>query len=234
MACPTASIHTSARPPATRTLFPRPAPGAPGVSLLGHHSAKSYGATPYLAAHAGFGNIMVDCPRWSDALADCLQAAGGVRLIVLTHADDVADHAAWAARFGAQRVMHQTDLRADTAGVESVLTGPGPWALADRAVAIHTPGHTAGSISLLFRSEASQPAVLFTGDTLAGDEAGDLSAFPDYCWWDYKAQLASVAALRGVGFVAVLPGHGRPAVYGSVEEKDAALDALLLREGWAP
>ncbi len=54
---------------------------------------------------------MVDVPRYTPALAHAMDAMGGVRYIFLTHQDDVGDHAKWAARFGAQRIMHEADVR---------------------------------------------------------------------------------------------------------------------------
>ena len=41
-----------------------------------------------------------------------MQAMGGVRFIFLTHRDDVADHAQWAAEFGAQRIIHASECNA--------------------------------------------------------------------------------------------------------------------------
>ena len=51
-------------------------------------------------------------PRYSSRLADRIEALGGLRWMLLTHMDDVADHEAWAERFpGVERVMHAADVR---------------------------------------------------------------------------------------------------------------------------
>ena len=128
---------------------------------------------------------------------------------------------------------------------------------------IHTPGHTAGCVSLLYtqrRGErrdaggviSSSPGagVLFTGDHLAGRRCNKttstpyekesrggsssstsrlprLTAFPNYCWDDWRRQRASVEKLLGLRFTAILPGHGRRAIFRGVDEKDAALLELL-------
>ena len=54
---------------------------------------------------------MIDVPRYNPALAAAIEKMGGVRTIFLTHQDDVGDHAKWAARFKAIRIMHQADVR---------------------------------------------------------------------------------------------------------------------------
>jgi hypothetical protein len=38
---------------------------------------------------------MVDVPRYSRALADKIDAMGGISTIVLTHRDDVGEHRKW-------------------------------------------------------------------------------------------------------------------------------------------
>lgn len=38
-----------------------------------------------------------------------LQALGGVKYMVLSHRDDVADHKKWASEMGCSRIMHETE-----------------------------------------------------------------------------------------------------------------------------
>ena len=38
-----------------------------------------------------------------------VQELGGIKYMVLSHVDDVADHAKWAAHFGCDRIMHATE-----------------------------------------------------------------------------------------------------------------------------
>jgi glyoxylase-like metal-dependent hydrolase (beta-lactamase superfamily II) len=65
----------------------------PGVHHLGYHSVESYGATPYLIVRAAaVGNVMIDSPRFNERLAKSIEQLGGLRFIILTHKDDVADH----------------------------------------------------------------------------------------------------------------------------------------------
>ena len=79
----------------------------------------------------------------------------------LSHADDVADHAAFQRKFGCERILHGADVRATTRSVETKLAGTDPVRLDDDLLAIPVPGHTRGSTALLYKDE-----ILFTGDHL--------------------------------------------------------------------
>lgn len=63
----------------------------PGVLHLGYHSSGSFGATPYLFESPD-GNVMVDVPRFNKKLANTIEAEGGIKFMILTHKDDVADN----------------------------------------------------------------------------------------------------------------------------------------------
>lgn len=91
--------------------FPLPITGCRDVFHCGHHAESTFGGASYFIRRPG-GNILVDSPRWSPALATRLEALGGVDTIFLTHRDDVGDHARWAARFGAKRVLHRREMNA--------------------------------------------------------------------------------------------------------------------------
>ena len=233
---------------------------------LGFHSRSSYGAAPYLIALPnGRGCVMVDCPRWTPSLAARLRlpgALGPVLAIVLTHKDDVADHDRWAEALDVPRVLHADDITSGTRDVEHALEGNGPWTVrarggegvparaevvdlagetpsdADRELLlVHTPGHTAGCVSVF----CAPLRALFTGDHVCGrgkgwTEDGDarpsrLTAMPRYCWGNWSEQRRSVEKLVGLEFDAVYPGHGRPVTFeGGVDEKDDALRQLLAHE----
>jgi glyoxylase-like metal-dependent hydrolase (beta-lactamase superfamily II)/ferredoxin len=184
--------------------------GAPSeVHHCGWHSRDSFGAASWLIVRPRErgGNVLVDSPRFSEPLARRIEALGGVATMFLTHGDDVADHARFADRFGALRVMHEGDLDERTRGLERPLAGLEPVRLDDELLAIPTPGHTRGSACLLYRDRW-----LFTGDHLAWSERrGHLYAFRDACWFDWRRQIASMELLREHRFERVLPGHGRQA-----------------------
>lgn len=208
VACPTGSIGSddAAAARAAAGAFPLPVEldgvVLPDVRWCGWTSPDSFGAWSWLIERPG-GNILVDSPRAAPALAAGLAARGGVSRIVLSHRDDVADHAYWHERFAAPRLAHAAE------GLdfpEQQVTGSEPIALDRDLLLIPTPGHTAGSLCLLYRDE-----ILFTGDHLWwSPPRGRLQASRDYCWHDWPTQLASLRRLLDLPVRWVLPGHGAP------------------------
>ncbi|MBS1766380.1 MAG: MBL fold metallo-hydrolase [Acidobacteria bacterium] len=201
VACPVAAIGTEdkALVGAASLAFPSPVEGE--VSFCGWTSEKSFGAWSWLIRREA-GNVLMDSPRSSPQLMKRLEEQGGISLMVLSHQDDIADHAAYHDRFGCPRVMHSGDA---FRGCERVIEGDEPVALAEDLLLIPTPGHTAGSQCLLYKD------FLFTGDHLwwSGPRAM-LWASKTYNWFDWEAQVRSVERLLDYDFRWVLPGHGEP------------------------
>jgi glyoxylase-like metal-dependent hydrolase (beta-lactamase superfamily II) len=91
--------------------------------------------------------------------------------------------------------------------VEIQPEGVDPIDLDAELAVIPVPGHTRGSMCLLYRER-----YLFTGDHLAWDVARKrLVAWRDVCWHDWDEQTKSMARLARYRFEWVLPGHGRRA-----------------------
>jgi glyoxylase-like metal-dependent hydrolase (beta-lactamase superfamily II)/ferredoxin len=223
VACPTASIGTVAKADVAAAARRFPVDVGGGVSFCGFTSKDSFGAWSWLVRRPR-GNVLVDSPRAAGVLLDRIEALGGVRWMFLTHRDDVADHAAIAKRFRCERVIHEGDVTADTAGVERVLRGREPVALDDDLLAIPVPGHTAGSAALLHGTD------LFTGDHLWGTDDGlGLLASRSVCWWSWPEQVRSLERLLEHDFTRVLPGHGPVFAAPSVDAMHAALRAFLGR-----
>jgi glyoxylase-like metal-dependent hydrolase (beta-lactamase superfamily II)/ferredoxin len=202
-ACPTASIGcVGDKSGLRRADFPMEI--EPGLFYLGYASEHSFGAASYLLLRPD-GNVLVDSPRFHEPLAKALLSLGPVAWMVLTHRDDVADHARWAARLGCRRVLHRDDVSGGTRDVEVQPTGVERVALAPGLDFIPVPGHTRGHAVL-----HAERRYLFTGDHLEFDEnAGSLRAFRDFCWYDWKKQALSMRTLLDLDFEWVLPGHGR-------------------------
>ena len=81
--------------------------------------------------------------------------------------------------------------------------------------AVHTPGHTMGSLCLLLREEGA----LFTGDTALGLGTVAVSPPPH---GDMALYLQSLERLKGLGASLLLPGHGPP-----VKEAGRKLQELI-------
>ena len=224
VACPTASIGTTGRADARAGVdaFPERVDG--DVYYCGFAARRSYGASSYLIVRTE-GNVLVDCPRAAAPLLRRLEALGGVERLFLTHRDDVADHALFRRRFRCERILHEDDVSAETAGVERRLSGREPSRLFGDLLAIPVPGHTAGSAVLLYRD-----TFLFTGDHLMGTEDGrTLHASRSVCWFSWPEQVRSMERLLDYRFEWVLPGHGAPFRAASAKAMRAELERLLQR-----
>jgi len=207
VACPTGSIGTLSKRDlrTARGAFPIVVDG--DVHHCGYHARSSFGAASYLIRRPRErgGNVLVDSPRFSAPLVARLEALGGVALMFLTHADDVADHERFRERFGCTRVMHAADAAAETRGIERWIEGDESIDLDPELRAIPVPGHTAGSTCLLYRG-----TYLFSGDHVAWSESRRrVYAFRDACWFDWDAQCRSMERLSRHEFEWILPGHGR-------------------------
>jgi glyoxylase-like metal-dependent hydrolase (beta-lactamase superfamily II)/ferredoxin len=211
VACPTASIGVTE--PATHALVKDAVADFPfeledGVHLCGFNSEDSFGATAYFIKREG-GNVLVDSPRFAAPLVKRIEELGGVRWMFLTHRDDIADHAKWAAKFGCERIIHADDAR----GMEAETKIRAKHEIAPGLTIYPTPGHTRGSACLHYNDK-----FLFTGDHMAWSESrGHLFAFRSACWYDWDTLVESLKLLLPLRFEWVLPGHGWP-WHGTAEE----------------
>jgi glyoxylase-like metal-dependent hydrolase (beta-lactamase superfamily II)/ferredoxin len=206
VACPTGSIGTVRRHDVRPAIKSFPSLISENVYFCGFTSESSFGAWSYLIVRPDSegGNVLVDSPRYSRQLVQNIEKLGGVRTILLSHIDDVADHARFAEKFGARRVMHADD-GARRLGIEQIVEGQEPVQLDPDFLAIPTPGHTRGHMVFLYRNK-----FLFTGDHLAwSPERETLIAFRSACWYSWPTQTRSMARLLNYEFEWVLPGHGR-------------------------
>jgi glyoxylase-like metal-dependent hydrolase (beta-lactamase superfamily II)/ferredoxin len=193
-----------------------------GVSYCGFNSDKSFGANSYFIEHPG-GNWLMDSPRYTGRLVQAFERRGGVKYILLSHEDDVADADRYAKRFGAVRIIHREDSHA-VPDAEHVLDGIEPVRFAPEFVIIPVPGHTLGSVALLYRER-----FLFTGDHLWWDR--DLRGLdvPRNLVRNRALLRASAERLLDYRFSWVLPGHG-DRVHLSEADMRRALEELVA--GW--
>ncbi|MBA3916712.1 MAG: MBL fold metallo-hydrolase, partial [Acidobacteriales bacterium] len=206
IACPTASIGSTHHLNAREAVDAFPSQVTENIFFCGYTSESSFGGWSYLVVRPPQegGNLLVDSPRFTAPLVRRIEQMGGIETMFLSHRDDIADHAKFAAEFHCRRIMH---AREGAAGlqVEQVIEGDDPVVLGPDLLAIPTPGHTRGHMVLLYRNQ-----FLFTGDHLAwSPEAHTLKAHRNACWYSWPEQTRSMERLLDYRFGWVLPGHGR-------------------------
>ena len=222
LSCPTGAIGSEQKEGLVEAAQDLPLQVDEGVYFNGYTSRDSFGASSYLIVHPD-GNWLVDAPRYVGGLVEKFKALGGIRYIFLSHQDDVADAAKYAAAFGAERIIHEWELSAQPDS-EQIITGTEPIQFHSDFRIIPVPGHTKGHLALLYKEK-----YLFTGDHLAWSrETSELEAWEDYCWYDWQTQIGSVEKLASERFEWVLPGHG-DRVHLPEAEMKAALGKLIER-----
>jgi glyoxylase-like metal-dependent hydrolase (beta-lactamase superfamily II) len=163
---------------------------------------SSFGAHAYLLPRPG-GNLMIDAPRFDAALAERVKALGGIAHVLLTHRDDVAEAAEWAATFGSLVWIHEDERDAAPFATE-ILSAERPEDIAPGVAWLQTPGHTKGHVAFHV-----DDAWLFTGDTLHWNPRRDeLDVFPKQVFDSWEALAASMDVLAQLRVEWVFAGHG--------------------------
>ncbi|KAL3937541.1 MAG: hypothetical protein SGARI_002085, partial [Bacillariaceae sp.] len=184
--------------------------------------------------------ILVDTPRFGKPAVEAAEKVTNGRApdyLILTHVDDTAGHGLWKEHYpNLQRVFHSGDLgrhnwvgdktledvevllnekttvNGDDVTIQAFdLAGQSIASVDNQEVAIlHTPGHSPGSISILFRPDDQDTGVLFTGDTYAYRISSDaMSGLPRY-GNDRVEQakiLNSIVEEWGMEWDVIAPGH---------------------------
>ena len=166
----------------------------------GFNSEKSFGANSYFLRHPD-GNWLIDSPRYVRHLVTAFERMGGIKYIFLTHEDDVADAGRYAAQFGATRIIHSADADAEP-GAEWIIEGMDPVEVGREFRIIPVPGHTQGSMALLYADR-----YLFTGDHMGWDRDVNGLRLATVYVWNEEILRRSTARLLDHRFEWVLPGH---------------------------
>lgn len=203
LACPAGSIGAIQT---DRTLWDQAIKSFPlwldeDVYYTGYNSPASFGANSYFVQHPD-GNWLIDSPRCTKPLIEAFKRMGGLRYIFLTHEDDVADSGRYAKQFGAARIIHRADLAA-VPDAEWVVDGQTIINVSDDFRIIPVPGHTPGSMALVFRNR-----YLFTGDHMWWDPESQCLDLPSVYVWNHQLLEQSTATLVNIPFEWILPGHG--------------------------
>jgi ferredoxin len=106
--CPTRSIGTTSK---QRWAPHHPVEIVPGVWRTGWNSPDAVGANAFVVQRSE-GNVLIEGPRFTRRVRDAITSLGGLRSILLTHADDVGDAARYADAFGAEVIIHELDADA--------------------------------------------------------------------------------------------------------------------------
>lgn len=205
VACPTGSIGTIKKHDVHIGIDAFPMLIADNVYFCGFTSESSFGGWSYLIVRpeSEGGNVLIDSPRFASHLVRRIEELGGIKQMLLTHRDDIADHELFARKFGCERVMHADD-GAQRLAVERVISGLDEVTIDADISAIPTPGHTRGHMVFLYKRK-----FLFTGDHLAWSPARQtLTAFRSVAWYSWTRQTESMHKLLNYDFEWVLPGHG--------------------------
>jgi len=223
LACPVGSIGTEHSNPSqlkeAMASFPLQIEGE--VSYCGFNSEKSFGANSFFIEHPD-GNWLIDSPRYLKHLVEAFERKGGIAYIFLTHKDDVADAEKYAAHFGAKRMIHRADVEA-VPDSEWIIEGIESLQVMPQFQVIPVPGHTAGSMALLYKNR-----FLFTGDHLWWDSVQKRLGAPTQLVWRRHILMDSIKKLLDYPFEWVLAGHGDRARLPAGEMR-AQLRALVER-----
>lgn len=223
LACPVGSIGTVKQNIHTfsqaQDSFPLPIEN--DVYYVGFNSEKSFGAHSYFIRHPN-GNWLIDSPRYLKQLVHAFEEVGGIQYIFLSHEDDVAEAARYAKNFGATRIIHRADAPA-MPDAERIIDGKNAVQVEAEFVCLPVPGHTAGSMALLYNNR-----FLFSGDHLWWDRDLRQLGTPERLVWDAAQLERSVKKLRNHSFDWVLPGHGER-VHLRPSDMQEAIDHLIQR-----
>jgi glyoxylase-like metal-dependent hydrolase (beta-lactamase superfamily II)/ferredoxin len=223
LACPVGSIGAEQsdklRIQGAMASFPLQLEGE--VSYCGFNSEKSFGANSFFIEHPE-GNWLVDSPRYIKHLVETFERKGGIAYIFLTHKDDVADAEKYAAHFGAKRIIHRADIEVEP-DAEWVIEGADSLHIMPQFQIIPVPGHTAGSMALLYKNR-----FLFTGDHLWWDSAQKRLSAPTQLVWRKHVLVDSIKKLLDYPFEWMLAGHG-DRICLAADEMRAQLQALVER-----
>jgi glyoxylase-like metal-dependent hydrolase (beta-lactamase superfamily II) len=201
-ACPPRSIrHDAGR--LDPSLDPFPLWLDENLFHCGHNSPRTAGANSFLLRRAS-GNLMVDTPRWSPALADRYERLGRVTDVLLTHRDHAAHGRQYADRFGARLWIHEGDIDA-APDADQVIRGLEPVEVMPGVIAHPLPGHTRGSVLCV-----ADDTYCFTGDSFYWSRAeNDLAVADSVTWYSIRELAVSLARTAPrIRFEWVLAGHG--------------------------
>ncbi|MGZ3576250.1 MAG: cupin domain-containing protein [Vulcanimicrobiaceae bacterium] len=168
------------------------------------------------------GNIAVDPLPLDDDQTRRVEAAGGVRSIVLTNRDHERGAAALRERFGARILAAQIEAPLFSVPIDATFAGGEE--IASDVVAIALPhGKTPGEVALYLPRQSA----VIAGDAIIGAPAGSLSLLPDEKLEDSAAFILNLRRLWSLRLEALLLADGQSVFSGA----DDAIGKLLETRG---
>ena len=162
---------------------------------------KSFGGVSYLIVRER-GSLLVDAPIFDPATFDVFDELAFPTHIFVTHRDDVAEVDRFREKYGIPIIIHESE-NDDIPGGADITFGE-EYALDDEVLLLHTPGHSPGSSSLLWKRT---PGYLFTGDHVIVSRGDPI--LERFSWTtDWKGQIDSGRKLLTYNFQYIFSGHG--------------------------
>lgn len=153
--------------------------------------------------------VLIEVPAFNEGNVRFVQGFKKPIVCIATHGPTIiADAARWQKELSVKILLHKLDINDPwLAGTPDQLLETDETQIG-RLRVIHTPGHTPGSVCIFDEHRK----VLFTGDSVAGTERGDVRPFKrgDSHDSDSKLRYESVSAISRLEFDAILPFHYSP------------------------
>ena len=171
-----------------------------------------------IADEPGGHGVIVDSGAPPEPLLEAVERHGlTVGLLILTHHhhDHVAENHVFQERLGVEILAHKAEAERLMDVDRTIEPGEMVEAGGLRIEPLHTPGHTAGMLSLLVNGTD-----VFTGDTLFKGSVGGVRAPGSTSFADIRASIMDV--LMGLPHeTRVHPGHTDPTTIGEEWERNA-------------
>ena len=135
------------------------------VFFCGFTSESSFGGWSYLITRPENegGNILIDSPRFATQLVKRIEALGGVKRMLLTHKDDIADHELFTREVSVARVRCTQMMALAVSASNKYLKVKNRLNSTRTLIAIPTPGHTRGHVVFLYRASFCLRVIIWRG-----------------------------------------------------------------------
>jgi len=150
--------------------------------------------------------ILFDLPIYTKELEDYLSLFRKPIIAFLSHGPcGIPDGKIWQNRMKIKIFMHKSDKDNQWLKINPDVVYRKPSSLEDNLMIILTPGHTPGSICFLDQKSK----ILFSGDTIAGTEDGEIRDFftDSQASGDLNQRFQSCRKLLAYDFESILPFH---------------------------